>query len=367
VHALVGGFSYGRSQFNRAVQAQRQPGSAFKPFVYAAALDSGYTPASVIMDDEIEIELPGRQGVWRPQNYGGKFYGPSTLRIGIEKSRNAMTVRLAQDMGIERVVEFSKRFGIYDNPPPFLSMALGAEETSLLRLTTAFGMLVNGGRRVEATVVDRVQDRFGRTIWRHDQRTCSDCLVEEWQGQQEPELLDEREQVIDARTAFQVVSMLEGVVERGTGTAVRAVGKPLGGKTGTTNDERDAWFVGFSPDLAVGVFIGYDTPRPMGRGATGGQVAAPIFRDFMQLALADQPAIPFRVPPGIQYIPINPTTGQRAGFGDEEFILEVFKPGEGPNDEYFVIGADGTIVEMPNASYTPETTEALTTGTGGLY
>ncbi len=367
VHALVGGFSYGRSQFNRAVQARRQPGSAFKPFVYAAALESGYTPASVIMDDVIEIELPGGQGIWRPQNYGGKFYGPSTLRIGIEKSRNAMTVRLAQDMGIERVVEFAERFGIYNSPPPLLSMSLGAEETSLLDLTAAFGMLVNGGRRVVPTVLDRVQDRFGRTVWRHDQRTCEECAAEEWAGQEEPAFPDEREQIINTRTAYQVVSMLEGVVQRGTGSAVRAVGRTLGGKTGTTNDERDAWFVGFSPDLAVGVFVGYDRPRPMGHGATGGAIAAPIFRDFMKLALASQNNIPFRVPSGMQFIPINPATGQRSALGDEEYILEAFKPGEGPNDEFFVIGADGTIIELPAATTAPGQTEALTTGTGGLY
>jgi penicillin-binding protein 1A len=368
VHALVGGFSYGRSEFNRAVQALRQPGSAFKPFVYAAALESGYTPASVILDEEIEIELQNGD-IWRPQNYGGRFYGPQTLRLGIEKSRNAMTVRLAQDMGMERVVEYAERFGIYDSPPALFSMALGAEETSLLRLTAAFGMLVNGGRRIEPTVLDRIQDRFGVTVWRHDARTCDGCSADNWQGQQEPELEDVRPQIIDTRTAYQVVSMLEGVVLRGTGSAVRAVGKPIGGKTGTTNDERDAWFVGFSPDLAVGVYVGYDNPRPMGHGATGGSVAAPVFRDFMQLALANESAIPFRIPPGIQFIPINPETGMRSQFGDEEYILEAFKPGEGPNDQLIIIGADGTIIELPSANLGggSDAGEGLTTGTGGLY
>jgi len=363
VHALVGGFSYGKSQFNRAVQAKRQPGSAFKPFVYAAALDNGYSPASLVMDEEIEITVPGQE-VWRPKNYGGKFYGPSTLRLGLEKSRNVMTVRLAYDMGIQKVVEYSKLFNIYDNPPPLLSMSLGAEETSLMRMTAAFGMLVNGGKRIVPSVIDRIQDRFGRTIYKHDPRTCDGCKMGRWENQSEPDLPDARDQVIDPQTAYQVVYMLEGVVQNGTGTAVKAVGKPLAGKTGTTNDERDAWFVGFSPDLAVGVYVGYDTPKPMGRKSTGGHLAAPIFRDFMKLALQGKPAIPFRVPPGIQYMPINPLTGQRAQLGDETVLLEAFKPGEAPNDEQTVFDLDGNVIE-PNYDSTGAT-GTLTTD-GGLY
>jgi penicillin-binding protein 1A len=364
VHALVGGFSYGKSVFNRAVQAKRQPGSAFKPFVYAAALDNGYTPATLVMDEEIEIRIPG-QGVWRPKNYGGKFYGPSTLRMGLEKSRNVMTVRLAYDMGIEKVVDYSKMFNIYSRPQSVLSMSLGAEETSLLQLTAAFGMLVNGGKLIEPSVIDRIQDRFGETVYRHDPRTCEDCTAAAWENQPEPDLPDARAQIIDPMTAYQVVYMLEGVVQSGTGSKVKAVGKPLAGKTGTTNDERDAWFVGFSPDLAVGVFVGYDKPRPMGRGYTGGQLAAPIFRDFMQLALQDKTAIPFRVPTGIQFVRINKQTGQRAQPEDEQVIWEAFKPGEAPNDESTVIDIDGNIIEP---SYnTSEGTDDLTTGTGGLY
>ena len=346
------------------MQAKRQPGSAFKPFVYAAALDNGYTPASLIMDEEIEITVPG-QDVWRPKNYGGKFYGPSTLRLGLEKSRNVMTVRLAYDMGIQKVVDYSKLFDIYDDPPPLLSMSLGAEETTLMRMTAAFGMLVNGGKRIVPTVIDRIQDRFGRTIYKHDPRTCDGCKMESWQNQPEPDLPDARDQIIDPQTAYQVVYMLEGVVQNGTGTAVKAVGKPLAGKTGTTNDERDAWFVGFSPDLAVGVYVGYDTPRPMGRDSTGGHLAAPIFRDFVKLALQDKPAIPFRVPPGIQYMPVNPQTGQRAQLGDEKVILEAFKPGETPNDMQTVIDLDGNIIEPSND--TTGATGSLTNGTGGLY
>jgi len=364
VHALVGGFSYGRSVFNRAVQAKRQPGSSFKPFVYAAALDNGYTPASLVQDEEIEIQIPGQEP-WRPQNYGGKFHGPSTLRRGLEKSYNVMTVRMAHDVGMNKVVEYAKMFHIYDTPPALLSMSLGAEETTLIRMTAAFGMLVNGGKRIEPSVIDRIQDRFGATIYKHDARSCDGCKEESWQNQSEPELADVRAEVLNPLTAYQVVNMLEGVVQRGTGASIKAVGKPLAGKTGTTNDEKDAWFVGFSPDLAVGVFVGYDKPRPMGRGNTGGKLAAPIFRDFMKLALQNKPTIPFRVPAGIQFIPVNPDTGQRAQFGDETVILEAFKPGETPNDEYSVVDTEGNVVQRPNDA--TGATGALTTGTGGLY
>ncbi len=364
VHALVGGFSYGKSVFNRAVQAKRQPGSSFKPFAYAAALDNGYTPASIVVDEEIEIEIKG-QPTYRPQNYGGRFYGPSTLRTALEKSYNVSAVRLSVQMGMDKVVEYSKMFGIYDRPQAVPSMALGAEETSLLKITSAFGMLVNGGKRIEPSVIDRIQDRFGKTIYRHDPRTCESCTAAAWENQSEPDLPDARAQLIDPMTAYQVVYMLEGVVQSGTATVVKAVGKPLAGKTGTTNDERDAWFVGFSPDLAVGVFVGYDTPRPMGRGYTGGHLAAPIFRDFMQLALQDKTAIPFRVPNGIQFIRINKETGQRARPEDEKVIWEAFKPGEAPNDESTVVDVDGNIIE-PSYS-TSEGTDELTTGTGGLY
>ena len=364
VHALVGGFSYGRSVFNRAVQAKRQPGSSFKPFVFAAALDNGYTPASQVVDEEIEIQIPNQEP-WRPQNYGGKFYGPTTLRRGLEKSLNVLTVRMAHDVGIDKVVDYAKMFDIYDTPPALLSMSLGAEETTLIRMTAAFGMLVNGGKRIEPSVIDRIQDRFGRTVFVQDPRSCDGCKEESWQNQPEPELADVRDEVLNPLTAYQVVYMLEGVVQRGTGGSVKAVGKPLAGKTGTTNDEKDAWFVGFSPDLAVGVFVGYDKPRPMGKGYTGGKLAAPIFRDFMKLALQNKPAIPFRVPPGIQFIPVNPETGTRAQFGDETVMLEAFKPGETPNDEFSVVDTEGNIVQRPTDS--TGTTGALTTGTGGLY
>lgn len=360
IHALVGGFSYASSQFNRAVQARRQPGSAFKPFVYAAALEQGYTPSSLVMDAPLAIDQGNSLGVWRPKNYGGKFYGPSTLRQGIERSRNVMTVRLAQDMGMETVAEYARRFGIYDNLSPVLSMSLGAGETTLLKMTAGFGMLVNGGKKITPTLIDRIQDRYGHTIFRHDNRPCHECAAQSWQGQEEPELVDVRERVLDAHTAYQITSMLEGVVQRGTGAAVKAVGKPLAGKTGTTNNEKDAWFVGFSPDLAVGVFIGFDNPKAMGRGSTGGQLAAPVFRDFMMKALADKPGSPFRIPNGINLIPINVETGQMAALGEEGVILEAFKPGTQPGFDNVVIGS-GEYEETAPAS------DAFTSGTGGLY
>jgi penicillin-binding protein 1A len=363
VLALVGGFSYAESEFNRATQAWRQPGSSFKPFVYAAALDNGYTPSSVVMDAPIEI-VSGNQ-VWRPENYGGKFYGPATLRTGIEKSRNVMTVRLAQDMGMPLVVEYAKHFGIYDELAPYLPMALGAGETTVLRMVTAYATIANGGRKINATLIDRIQDRFGRTIFQHDQRQCDGCDAASWSGQTEPELVDNREQVLDPMTAYQITSMMEGVVQRGTATVVREVGKPIAGKTGTTNDEKDAWFVGFSPDLVVGVFMGYDQPRPMGRGQTGGVLAAPIFTEFMQVALHNEPPKEFQVPPGIELIPIDRRTGLRASGAGEDVILEAFKPGTAPPSTYSIIGYQDTM-GIPT-SVSPEADRALATGTGGLY
>ena len=364
VLAMAGGFSYDQSQFNRATQAYRQPGSSFKPFVYATALDNGYTPSSVVMDAPIEIEQGGGQGIWRPQNYGGKFYGPSTLRLGIERSRNVMTVRLAQDMGMPLVAEYAHRFGIYDNLMPVLSMSLGAGETTVLRMATAYSMLANGGRRVRPTFVDRVQDRYGKTIYKHDQRICEACNVQSWSYQDEPQVIDNREQVLDPMTAYQITSMMEGVVLRGTAPVVRKVGKPIAGKTGTTNDERDAWFVGYSPDLVVGVYVGYDRPRPMGRKASGGGLAAPIFAEFMQVALAEQPKKPFPVPEGLQLIPIDRRTGLRESASGEGVILEAFKPGTTPPDSYSIIGFTEDMGRPVSAQ---EAERALTQGTGGLY
>ncbi len=365
VKALVGGFSYSQSEFNRATQAMRQPGSSFKPFIYAAALDNGYTPASVVLDAPIEVDQGPGLGMWRPQNYGGGFAGPSTLRTGIERSRNLMTVRLAQDMGMPLVAEYAKRFGIYDNMAPVLAMSLGAGETTVLRLTNAYSIIANGGRRVEPTLIDRVQDRFGRTIYKHDQRLCEGCNAAEWRGQDEPTLIDEREQVLDPMTAYQITSMMEGVVQRGTATVVKSLGRPVAGKTGTTNDEKDAWFVGFTPDLTVGVFLGFDQPKPMGRGSTGGQMAAPVFTNFMQVALAGEPPVEFRVPEGMSLIPIDKVTGMRSS-GGPGTIIEAFKPGTGPADFYSVIGYDGIGFEGA-VTVNPDADRAAVSGTGGLY
>jgi penicillin-binding protein 1A len=364
VLAMVGGFSYDQSQFNRATQALRQPGSSFKPLVYAAAIDNGYTPSTVVLDAPIEIDMGQGGGVWKPENYGGKFYGPSTLRFGLELSRNVMTVRLAQDIGMPLIAEYAKRFGVYDDLPPYLSYALGAGETTVLRMITAYSMLDNGGRRVKPTLIDRIQDRYGHTIYRHDERECLGCDAKKWDNQAEPTLLDRREQVIDPMTAYQITSMMEGVVQRGTATVVKDVGKPIAGKTGTTNDEKDVWFIGFSPDIACGVYMGYDKPRHIARLATGGHLAAPIVRDFLKVALADKPPIPFRVPPGIKLIRVDAKSGMRAGPGDSRVILEAFKPGTAPPDTYSVIGAEsgGTV------PLSPEADRAIrSNGTGGLY
>ncbi len=335
VLALVGGFSFDQSQFDRATQAMRQPGSSFKPFVYSAALDNGYTPSSIVNDAPIEIDQGPGVGAWRPENYAtGKYAGPSTLRYGIEQSRNLMTVRLAQDIGMPLIGEYAKRFGIYDSLPNYLSYSLGAGETTVLRMVTAYSMLANGGRRVTATLIDRIQDRYGHTIYRHDQRECRGCDAAKWENQPEPALIDRREQVLDPMTTYQITSIMEGVVQRGTATVVKEVGKPIAGKTGTTNDEKDAWFVGFTPDLAVGVYMGYDKPRHLGRGATGGHLSAPIAKDFFKAALADKPAIPFAPPPGIKLIRVDFRSGQRAGPNSGNTILEAFKPGTAPPDSY---------------------------------
>jgi penicillin-binding protein 1A len=346
VLAMSGGFAFADSQFNRATQAERQPGSAFKPFVYLAALDSGFTPASRILDAPFVIDQGAGLGLWKPQNYAARFYGPSTMRLGIEKSRNLMTVRLAQTIGMEKVVAYAKKFRINDHMKPNLAMALGAGETTLLRLTAAYGMLVNGGNRVDPTFIDRIQDRHGRTIFRHDERDCPGCKTAGLALDEPPELPkipDNRDQVADPGSVYQVVSMLQGVVQRGTGRRIRAVGKPLAGKTGTTNDSFDTWFVGFSPDLAVGVFIGFDKPRSLGRGETGSSVAAPVFKDFMETALKDQPAIPFRIPPGIRLVRVNPVTGLPARAGERRTILEAFKPGTEPTGNEGVLDGSGPL------------------------
>ena len=377
VLALVGGYSFERSQFNRVTQAYRQPGSAFKPFVYAAAMDEGYTPATQVLDspfvakrddaDECQALLDEQdaaslEGVdqastpdlrraqnkqvkidedgnvvededceifYKPSNYtSGKFYGLQTLRFGLEKSKNAMTVRMASDIGMQRIKHYGEGMGIYDEVKPELAWALGAGETTLMRIAGAYGELVNGGKKLTPTILDRVQDGQGNTIYRHGQ-ACESCRVEDWTGAPPPELTDMRETVMDPVLAYQVTYMLKGVVDNGTGRSISVLGRPLGGKTGTTNDYKDAWFMGFSPDLVTGVYVGYDNPKPLA-GEAGGTVAAPIFRDFMEIALEDEPIVPFRIPEGVTLVPVNKTTGEPSYIGAPDFILEAFRAGTEP-------------------------------------
>jgi len=360
VLAMSGGYSFERNQFNRVTQARRQPGSAFKPFVYLAAMDAGYTPSTLILDAPFVIDQGPGLPKWRPANYTQKFYGPSTMRLGIEKSRNLMTVRLAQTIGMDRIVDYAKRFGIINNLQQTLAMSLGAGETTLMRLTTAYAMLVNGGKRIAPTLLDRIQDRHGRTVFSHDRRACKGCRQKAWSGELPPRVPDTRKQVTDAGSAYQVVAMLKGVVDRGTGRRIAKVGKPLAGKTGTTNQERDTWFIGFSPDLAVGVFVGFDTPIPLGRRETGSSVAAPVFRDFMGEALEGKPAIPFRIPPNIRLVRVNARTGQLAQVGERNVILEAFKPGSVPTGASQVLEGQSWTAGQGAGS-------GALTGTGGLY
>jgi len=333
VLAITGGFSYEMSQFNRATQAVRQTGSAIKPFVYMAALDHGYTPSTVVLDAPITIDQGPGLPKWKPGNYERKFFGPQTLRVGLEHSHDLMTVRMGAAVGLDAVAKDVEAFGIMDHMPRQYSMLIGATETTPLKLTAAYAMLVNGGKKIAPTLIDRIQDRNGITIYRADGRQCDECENVEWKGQAPPELEDNRPQIADPRTAYQIVSMLQGVVDRGTGHVIASLNRPLAGKTGTTNASNDTWFVGFSPDLAVGVFVGYDQPKGLGRHETGGTVAAPIFRDFMAAALKDQPAIPFRIPPGIELVRVNVETGQLAKAGDKQVIYEAFKPGSEPTGE----------------------------------
>ena len=376
VLAMVGGFSYDQSQFNRATQALRQPGSSFKPIVYAAALDNGYTPSSLILDAPIEIDQGPGLGTWKPENYERDFFGPSTLRFGIEHSRNVMTVRLAQDIGMPLIAEYAKRFGIYDDLPPYLSFALGAGETTLLRMTTAYAMFDNGGRRIKPTLIDRIQDRYGHTVYKHDERECIGCDAQKWDNQPEPSLIDRSQRVLDPMTAYQITSIMEGVVQRGTAAGAgfqKEVGKPVAGKTGTTSDFKDAWFIGFTPDVVVGVYMGFDKPRSLGRGETGGALAAPVVKNFMKVALAGKPAMPFRVPPGIKLVRVDLKTGARAGPETQRAILEAFKPGTAPPDNYSVVGygnasgEGGQPQQQQQWSVPPGADRAIRSGTGGLY
>ncbi len=346
VIAMQGGFSYQHSVFNRATQATRQPGSSFKPFVYAAALDSGYTPATVVIDAPIEVEVGGT--IWRPKNYSNKFYGPTPLRTGIERSRNLMTVRLAQAVGMPVVASYAEKFGVYDTMNPFLANALGSEETTLYRMVAAYAMFANGGERVVPTLVDRVQDRFGRTVYRHDPRRCVDCDTTLLPEGAAPRLVSERERVMDPVTAYQLTSMLKGVVDRGTASGTVNLPVPIAGKTGTTNDEKDVWFVGFSSNIAAGCYIGFDQPRPLGRGSSGGGMCGPVFNEFMAHAIEVYGGGPFEVPPGGHFIKIDRLTGARLpdNASGANVVAEYFRDGMDPFfgagwvDGGFAMGSD---------------------------
>ncbi|MBM3488750.1 MAG: penicillin-binding protein 1A, partial [Alphaproteobacteria bacterium] len=369
VLAMAGGLSFAQSQFNRATQAQRQPGSAFKTFAYLAALEAGYTPVTKVVDGPIEIDQGPGLPPWRPTNYNAReVYGPTTLRVGLEKSRNLMTVRLAQEIGIDRVGEASERFGVFDRMPRVYSMVLGAGETTLMRMATAYATIVNGGRRITPTLIDRVQDRTGRTIFRHDQRPCPDCRAAT-AADTPPHFRDDRERVTDPVAAFQMVSMLQGVVERGTGARIASLRRPLAGKTGTTNDSFDAWFIGFSPDLVVATYVGFDNPRTLGDRETGGSVAAPIFQEFMGKALDGRPAVPFRTPPGVRLVRINAATGELPNDGDRQVILEAFRPGTEPGSGYDIHrgGAerDGIIADGSTGAVTGDSGRTGARGTVG--
>ncbi len=350
VLAMQGGFSYQHSVFNRATQAQRQPGSSFKPFVYAAALDSGYSPATIVIDAPIEIDTP--QGLWTPRNSTNQFYGPTPLRTGIEMSRNLMTIRLAQEVGMDVVADYAEDFGVYDDMGRFLANSLGSEETTLYNMTAAYAMFANGGERVRPTLVDRVQDRNGRTIYRHDSRECLDCDNANLARSFAPAIRTNRQRVMDEITAYQITSMMQGVVDRGTASGAINLPVPIAGKTGTTNDARDVWFVGFSSNIVAGCYIGYDQPRSLGRGAFGSSMCGPVFQQFMNKAIKKYGGSTFPVPEGGRFIKIDRFSGARLpeGASGSYVVAEFFRDGEEPLFGYvfdggFAMGDDLQLFE----------------------
>ena len=325
VLALNGGFSFKNSEFNRASQALRQPGSAFKPFVYALALENEYTPSSLVLDAPLVLDQGSDLKMWKPENYGKKFYGPSTLRVGLEKSRNLMTVRVAQSLGIDKIVNFSKDLGIYENPEALLSISLGSAETTLLKLTSAYSAFVNGGKLVEPILIDRVQDSEGNTIVNNDKRSCVDCNQISFTSNMYPKIKDNYKEVFSPQTAYQVTSLLEGVIKRGTGKKLKKLKLNLAGKTGTTNKNTDAWFIGFTSNLVIGVYVGMDNPSPLGKFETGSKTALPIFENFVKKAIKKSDARPFKVSEGITMMVIDSLTGQKAKFSSKDIIMEAYK------------------------------------------
>ncbi len=323
--ALNGGFSFKNSEFNRATQAFRQPGSAFKPFVYALALENGYTPATLILDAPIVFDQGEDLKLWKPENYGKKFYGPSTLRTGVEKSRNLMTVRIAQNLGIKKIADFAQQLNIYENPEKLLSLSLGSSETTLLKLTTAYSSFVNGGKLITAKFIDRIQDSEGNTIFNSENRECNGCDEISYLSDKVPKIKNNFKQVISKETAYQMTSILEGTVKRGTAKGLKDLNLDLGGKTGTTNKNTDTWFIGFSSNYVIGVYVGYDEPSSLGRFETGARTAMPIFKNFVKNAVKKENARPFKVPLGIKMLVVNSDTGERASYSDESIIIEAFK------------------------------------------
>ena len=323
--ALSGGFSFKKSEFNRATQANRQPGSAFKPFVYALALENNYTPTSLVLDAPLVLDQGDDLKMWKPENYGKKFYGPSTLRTGLEKSRNLMTVRIAQDLGIERIVNFSKDLKIYENPEELLSISLGSAETTLINLTSAYSAFVNGGKLVEPILIDRIQDSEGNTIYNNNLRQCIDCDQISYLSNDYPKIQNNYKQIFSPETAYQMTSILEGVVQRGTGKKLRDLNLNIAGKTGTTNKNTDTWFIGFTSNLLVGVYVGSDSPSPLGKYETGSKTALPIFKDFIKQAVKKSDARPFKAAEDTIMMVVDPKTGQKAKFSTKNTIIEVFK------------------------------------------
>jgi penicillin-binding protein 1A len=368
VLAMAGGWSFQRSQFNRVTQAMRQPGSSFKPFVYLTALDNGLTPSSVVMDAPFVFDPGPNQPLWKPENYSRDFLGPATLRTGIEKSRNLMTVRIAQYIGIDKVAATAKTFGVLDNMLPVLPMSLGAGETTLLRMATAYGMLANGAHRINATLIDRVQDRNGVTIYKNDQRPCPQCQGARWSFQPAPTLPDSREIIFNQQSVYQIVHIMEGVTVRGTAAALAVLNRTLAGKTGTSNDAKDLWFIGYSPDIVIGAYVGFDEPRTLGKGETGSSVAVPIFKEIAQTYFKDKPNTPFRIPDGIRMVRVDLTSGQPAAPGDPRAILEAFKPGTEPTGNATVLDGSGDFSVLGAAGNNPDgTRKPILSGTGETY
>jgi len=330
VLSLSGGFSFKKSEFNRATQASRQPGSAFKPFIYALALENGYTPSTLILDAPLVLEQGSDLKMWKPENYGKKFYGPSTLRMGLEKSRNLMTVRIAQDLGLKKIVNFSKQLGIYENPSELLSISLGSAETTLLKLTSAYSSFVNGGKLVKPIMIDRIQDSEGNTIFNNEKRKCLNCDQISFLSENYPIIVDEFLQIFSAETAYQMTSILEGTVQNGTGKNLKDLNLDLGGKTGTTNSNTDTWFIGFTSKLAIGVYVGSDNPKSLGRYETGAKTALPIFKSFVKNAVKKEDARPFKVADNIIMRVIDPVTGKKPDMRAKSTIIEAYK--NLPND-----------------------------------